>query len=518
MQTDDQAISLKRFLSVIGRHIWLFTLVLVAIFSAMAAFAYSLPPVYRSSGTILIEQQGLPSDLVRTTVSSNAEERIAVVRQRVMAAPNIIRIMDKHGLYPDLRKPTDETAAITKFKESFSVETQTAEVIDPKTARPASATISFAISFDADTPEVAHAVATELVDEFLAENRKERQEVTKEASRFLDDESERLAAEITKLEAQLAAFKTEAGDSLPDRLASNMDALRRTRDRLGEINQAIRGLTESNILLEGELARTQPYLTAGAVGPGGERVLPPAEQLKFLESQSVALSARYSAAHPDRIRVEQELRALRQAIRDGTVQSGPADADNPAYVQLRARIIANDTEMESLKKSRSEVESQIAAYEKMIAAGPSVEQRYLAMTRDYEAAVTRYRDVRSKLMEARMAESLETESKGERFTLVDPPRLSDTPVKPNRPAMMFLGFVLGVGAGLGSVVVRQAFDHGVYGARALTAITGYAPLAIIPFIATGQDRRDRRIRIYSVLGFLVGLIVLLGLGYLAILQ
>jgi polysaccharide chain length determinant protein (PEP-CTERM system associated) len=516
MQMDDQAISLKRFLGAIGRHFWLFTLVSVATFSVLAALAYSLPPVYRSTGTILIEQQGLPSDLVQSTVSSNAEERIAVVRQRVMAEANIIRIMDEHGLYPDLRKPTDETAAIARFKENVTVETQTAEVIDPRTARPASVTISFAISFDADTPGTAQAVASELVEAFLAENQKERQEVTKEATRFLEDESERLAAEITKLEAEFAAFKTEAGDSLPERMSSNLDALQRTRDRLGEINQSLRGLTESNILLDAELARTQPYLTSSSVGPGGERVLPPAEQLKSLESQAVALSARYSAAHPDRIRVEHELRALRQAIQDGSVQTSPADADNPAYVQLRARIIANETEMDALKKTRTEVESQIAGYERLISAGPGVEQRYLAMTRDYESAVERYRDVRSKLMQARMAESLETESKGERFTLVNAPRLSDTPVKPNRTAMIFLGFVLGIGTGLGSVLVRQAFDHGLYGARAVAAITGYTPLAVIPFIETRRDRHERRRRLYSVLGLFVAIVAFLILGYFAL--
>ena len=96
-------------------------------------------------------------------------------------------------------------------------------------------------------------------------------------------------------------------------------------------------------------------------------------------------------------------------------------------------------------------------------------------------------------MEAKLAESLETESKGERFTVIDPPRLPEAPIKPNRFALLFLGVVLAVGSGLGSVALRQALDHGVYGPRALESITGSAPLAVIPYIdASGRARRRRQ--------------------------
>jgi hypothetical protein len=65
-------------------------------------------------------------------------------------------------------------------------------------------------------------------------------------------------------------------------------------------------------------------------------------------------------------------------------------------------------------------------------------------------------------------------------------------------------------------VVRQAFDHGLYGARAVSAITGYTPLAVIPFIETRRDRHERRRRLYSVLGLFVAIVAFLILGYFAL--
>src|SRR3974390_3502207 len=40
------------------------------------------PPTYRSTATILIEQQEIPQDLVRSTISSYADQRIQVISQR----------------------------------------------------------------------------------------------------------------------------------------------------------------------------------------------------------------------------------------------------------------------------------------------------------------------------------------------------------------------------------------------------------------------------------------------------
>ena len=44
-------------------------------------------------------------------------------------------------------------------------------------------------------------------------------------------------------------------------------------------------------------------------------------------------------------------------------------------------------------------------------------------------------------MEAEISQKLETENKGERFSLVDPPTLPEEPFKPNRPVVAFPGIV-----------------------------------------------------------------------------
>ena len=61
------------------------------------------PPTYLSEGKILVQSQQIPTELVRPTVTSAAQERIQVIQQRTMTRDNLIAIADKFQLFPDKR-------------------------------------------------------------------------------------------------------------------------------------------------------------------------------------------------------------------------------------------------------------------------------------------------------------------------------------------------------------------------------------------------------------------------------
>ena len=86
--------TLHDYLSVVRRRksqmLWAALLILIG----SLGVAFGLPPVYRSTGTILIEQQEIPVELVRSTVTSYADERIQVIGQRVMTSANLLGIID----------------------------------------------------------------------------------------------------------------------------------------------------------------------------------------------------------------------------------------------------------------------------------------------------------------------------------------------------------------------------------------------------------------------------------------
>jgi succinoglycan biosynthesis transport protein ExoP len=524
------------YLAIIKRRRWQFIVPALLIFVAATLAALLIPPTYRSSATILIEQQEIPQDLVRTTVTSYAAERVQVISYRVLTTAKLGEIIERYNLYPKERQQlTQGTVAQAMREEDIKLDMVSADVVDPRTGRPAQATIAFKLSYDHGTPAIAQKVTNELVSLFLNENLKQRRQAAQETAKFLAAEADRISADISSLEGRLAKFKEQHADSLPERMQINLQLMQNTEDKLRASEQSIRTLEERRIFLQSALAQMDPY---AATGSGSQRVLSPAERLKQLELEYVAVAARYAADHPNRIRMEKEVAALRREVGStdttelkrrlveqkaelatlkdrysaehpdvkkaqravaatekqiaaGGNAAGPdtgaANADNPAYLQMRAQLQAAESELRAVQLGREQLQAQRADLEQRINEAPAIERDYRALVRDYDNATAKYKELKAKQMEAELAQSMEAESKGERFSLIEPPQQPEKPFKPNRLAIFFLGFVFAFGGGFGHVALRETMDTAVRGSRAVMSITGAPPLAVIPYIVTDQE-------------------------------
>jgi uncharacterized protein involved in exopolysaccharide biosynthesis len=71
------------------------------------SWSVAIPPVYQSTGTIMVESQTIPTDLIPTTAASLIDERIEVIRQRVMTRENLFKIIEKYKLFRDTHPVVD---------------------------------------------------------------------------------------------------------------------------------------------------------------------------------------------------------------------------------------------------------------------------------------------------------------------------------------------------------------------------------------------------------------------------
>jgi len=111
-------------------------------------------------------------------------------------------------------------------------------------------------------------------------------------------------------------------------------------------------------------------------------------------------------------------------------------------------------------------------------------------------------------MAAQLSDNLESEQKGERFTLIDPPRVPERPSSPNRPMLMSLGFLLALAAGLGTVALLESRDGSVRNRRELELMLEVPPLAILPLMLTNADRARLRWQRHCALAGTVGVFAL----------
>jgi uncharacterized protein involved in exopolysaccharide biosynthesis len=85
--------------AILKRRIWHIIIPFVLLSPIAFAVAVLLPPVWRSEAIVLIEQPDVPPDLVSSTVTSFADQRVQIIKQKVTATDVLVGIMDKFGLY-----------------------------------------------------------------------------------------------------------------------------------------------------------------------------------------------------------------------------------------------------------------------------------------------------------------------------------------------------------------------------------------------------------------------------------
>lgn len=553
-------------LSAVRRRMWLVILIVLGLSAAAVAAAMLWPPTYRSSGTILIEAPDIPNDLVRTTVSTFADQRLKVIEQRVMTTQNLIGIVNKFDLYPEERRRTPMNAIVGQMRRKIKLELVSADVTDPQSGRTRKATIAFTVSFDHDEAGRAQAVANELVTLYLSENLRSRQEQAAGTAEFLSEESRKLQGEIREMEGKLAAFKTENTRRLPEQLGMNTQLLDRTQGQLLEVMRQMLTLRERQAYLSAQLAQTDAQRLIAA---DGQQILSPQDQLRALEMRYVTLTAKFGANHPEVVSVRRQIEALSgrpvagpsiqaltqrraqlsaelaeaqkrfgdnhpdvlrltrelaqvetqmsTATRDPRPLGGAPRFDdiaptNPIYIQLQTQLAGVSAELNALQVQEQELRARAVELEERVIKTPEVERDYADMRRQYELLTGRYEQLRARESQADLAQSLEAGQRGERFSVIEPPVTPTSPIWPNRPAIILLGMVLAVAVGVGSTFGIDMLTGKLYGPRRLAALTGATPLAVIPYVRTSDEVARERTR-WITLAALVIAAGIAGLAY-----
>src|SRR6478752_1267181 len=86
-----------------------------------AAATWLWPATYLSEGKILVQSQQIPTELVRPTVTSAAQERIQVIEQRTMTRDNLVAIADKFQLFRDKRALMSVTELVALIKKQTKI-------------------------------------------------------------------------------------------------------------------------------------------------------------------------------------------------------------------------------------------------------------------------------------------------------------------------------------------------------------------------------------------------------------
>ncbi len=548
--TPNESIDFKQYVQIFKKRKNYFIIPALTVFVIATLIAYLWPPTYQSSSTILIEEQQIPPEFVRSTVTGFADQRIQSLTQQILSRVKLWEIVQQFHLYPEMQEKYTREEILEKMRDNIKLETISAEVGGKRGGGQSAVTIAFSIAYRGNNPGMAQKVSGTLASLYLEQNLKTREAQAQSTTKFLEAELKELQERIQNLGGKITTFKEQHEGLLPEQQPFNREQAARLEMEIKQLDNNIRTTEERKAYVEGQLATVTPDVTYD--GAGGGIMLSPADRLKALEVSLADLRSKFAPDHPDIRKTMREIAELKKlpgassgsavarrkklaqlktelAEKQGkysdqhpevkklkaeianleqmpgkpTPSKNATEPENPAFISLNTQVKAAEIDIGAYRSEQAALQSKLKMYRQRLDDAPKYEQPYMALMRDYQNAHAKHMEVMNKILEARIAEGMEEHQKGEKFTLIDPASFPETPVSPKRWQIFFFGIVLSFGAGFGSVFLAENLDHSVHNTDELSYLTGLPVLGSIIRIQTREDviREHQKRRLIWMVSF-----------------
>lgn len=487
-------LDLKFYLAVFVRRLPYF-LVIAAFLAAIGITVASiLPPVYRSSASILVEGQQIRGDLAQTTVPVNPFEQAQLIQQRLMTRDNLINMADRLGIYDDQPELSvgDIVGDLRERILFIGFEP------DPTKMRPGMAGLTIiGVAFEAENPVDANKGANELVNLVLQENVRLRTGRAEDTIEFFQGEVQRLSAALERQSETIAAFKTENVEALPDSLAARRAQQQREQERLLALEREEAALRNQRATVLWIYQRSGRSAAAGPLSPEET-------ELQALKSQLIQQRAIYAPTSPQIRVLTTRIEALEALVEEQRASRAlPEGGEGEMAVpnsEIEIELAPIDARLAYIAEDRAAIEKSLAALDATIAETPNNEMVLAGLERELENMQRQYNDAVAALGEAEVGERLEVTARGERYTLIEPPGTPSSPVRPKRVLIASAGVVGGIGAGLLFVLLMELVNRSIRRPVDITTHLGIQPFATVPYIRTRAERRTKGVVLATVLG------------------
>lgn len=495
---------LYRIFEILWNKKWIALITFMSIFISVTLWALYQPNLYRSSATIFLESQKVPSDYVRSTVTSDLEARLTTVKQQITGRTILIKVINELNLYQEMQENNlPPEVLVARMRNDLSVET-------PPTRRGITPGY-FQVSYIHQEPSKAMLAVSKLVTLFIEESLWIREQQASGTTSFIEDELVKLKKVLEEQEEAVREYKRMFMGELPDQLDANLRMLDNLQLQLSDNLESQRGTRDQIMLLEREISRMEGEIkVASSLAMDAETetmtnstVNQLVEQANTLRQQIANMEVTYTENHPDLIAAKKELAGLEQKLRAVSDSISSSQETNtpgvislaPTYsleiANLRRQLNAMKPQVSSLRREEKDLRKKIQQYQQRIEAAPEREQNLIKLTRDYENTKTSYEDLLNKKLEAQLSENLEKRQKGANFQVVDPANFPERPFLPNRKKIIGMGFVGGLGVGIGLVFLLDMLFPVFSSLKQLQDVSEFNINFGIPYISSATERRRR---------------------------
>lgn len=507
-----------------ARFRWWALLAATAVCIAGWAAVMVWPNSYEANTRVFVDTRTALSPVIQgLAIQQDMAAHLNLAQETLVGENQILKVLRETGAAADLTSARDRAKAVQQVRDRIQL------TLD-KTGNPQEpGGVIYSISYRDRERERSLKVVEILLNSFIEDTLGGKRQSSEEASKFLANEISETEQRLRESEQGLAVFKKQNVGMMPGtegdyftRLQNEIDAERKARTDLGI------ALSRREELLK-QLSGENPYsVTGGGLGPAGmasgsgRSGTDTSSQLAEAESRLAALLLRFTERHPDVIatqeeivklkaRREGELEALRRGDAGAALASGATS--NPIYQSIQLSLNQVNVQIAELRGEVGQHEVKIAELRRLINSVPEVEAEFSRLNRDYEVTKAQYTALVDRLKKAELGKDAEAAS-SVRFEVIDPPSAGFQPVAPNRPALVVLVFLAGLGAAGALAYVLNALRPVFSRQKELQEATGLPILGEVWHTAPVTLARAERRSLLALAGGVAGLCIAFGIALL----
>ncbi|MEA3009893.1 MAG: protein tyrosine kinase modulator [Sphingomonadales bacterium] len=442
-----------------------------------------IPNTYESKARVFVQMQSILPNQVGITVQER-EGDLNRVKQTLTSSENLAKVVRRTDLNSLVASDRDLAVQVARIRESIKVTAQ------PDNMFEISATAKVSGFSNRQNAKLSAAVVQGLLDIFVEQNLAGDRDEANQSLAFLDQQLKAREAQLQEAEQRRVDFEQRFLGLLPGEgsIGARMSA---ARTELASIDQQLMQAQSSLAALRGQLAATPPSMPAlgGDSGGGGAR-----GQIAALEAQLAQSTARgWTDSHPDVVALKNQIARLRPlAARE---PAGAGTMPNPSYVSLRAMVGEKEGLVNAAATRKAQLQSDLAQLGTRQASEPGVAADQERLNRDYDVLKRQYDKLLEDRDQVRLRTDVRSQTDAVKFKVIDPPSQPSVPLTPNRPLLLTLILLVGLGVGCGTAYVLGQIQTTFPTQSRLADATGLPVLGSIGQVFTDEARAKRRQRL-----------------------
>ncbi len=484
------------------------------VISVVVAFLW--PDTYISVATIRVAPPQVPESFVPANTNQDIQGRVNALVQLILNRATLTNIINTHGLYKSKlsRMPLEDVIEEMKLNDIQVLPVRQSLNAGQRETQQYPA---FEIRFAYSERFTAQKVATDLVARFLEENVREVSQQTVSTTQFLQDRWEESKKKLDELEQRLSVFREQNIGRLPEEQQNNYQQLSSLQAQKLNLNMAMNRVNQERMLYENQLriyrdqlaSLKDPNALQQAAERSDDKLAEKDHEIAQYEVSLATARERYKENYPDVQRLVNLLavsRTERQVMLKPETAKPSPPVPRPISAQFlreqreleadsertKGLVLAKGVEMEDYRKQSSQLDGTIRNYEARIASTPVGIREYDELIRDRDLAKKDYEDLDRRVNSSAMSTALQNRQQGERLEQLDPPSLPQTPARPKRVLMVFIGTSLGLLLGLCSVGLQEMRTGALRSVKDLGACSQLPVLGSIPLFEAPKAVRQRK--------------------------